>query len=264
MARLRSETPFQPLSARVPAVRGERRKKGGKLQAPGRRKDDEAEEDWGDEEDSAGAWLPTVVFFLLVGLLGAIAVVEIRNGFRHPSVHRVSPPAGAPALTLYQKGHASAREAWLFDEPQGTSGPPRLIQRIDCRLQATDIGEIRWTADGRAVYAAGREPLQRGVPVVRWLFEFELPRGKTATKSPAVGAVRAQAMTPSSGRLYLSAPEYAVPGRTAFVEDAAALTARWRQHGGAGGLVAAWYDLGAKGPRLFSWQTTRWENLLPD
>jgi len=240
----------------------ESRIKGGKLQARGRRKG--AADDDDGEAEPGRAWLPTVVFLLLLALLGTMAAVELRNGLRHPSVRRVAPPAGAPALTFYEKGHASARESWLFDEPQGTAGPPRLIQRMDCRLQATDIGEIRWTADGRAVYAAGREALQRGVPVVRWLFEFEPPRGKPPVKVPLGGAVRAQASPSKGGRLYLSAPEYALPGRTAFVEEAAALTGRWRQHGGAGAVVAAWYDLGAKGPRLFSWQTTRWENLLPD
>ena len=78
----------------------------------------------------------------------------------------------------------------------------------------------------------------RGVPVVRWLYEF------------------------GAGRLFVSTPDLALPGRTAFVEETAALTARWRQHQGAGPLAAAWYELGAQGPHLFSWQTTRWENAL--
>ena len=186
------------------------------------------------------ALLPRVVFFLLMGLLGTLLVVEVRNGLRHPGVLRVAAPRGAPTLTFYQKGYASAREAWLFDEPQGSNGPPRLIQRIDCRPQLTDTGEIRWTADGQAVYAAGRTAQSRGVPMVRWLFEF------------------------TTGRLYVSRPELALSGRTVFVENAAALTTRWHQHKGAGALAAAWYDLGALGPRLFSWQVTRWEKALPE
>gem|GEM_PF-2256438 len=199
-------------------------------------------EDADEERDTLPptALLPRLVFFLLLGLLAALLAIEVRNGLRHPGVLRVPGPKGAPALTFYQKGYASAREAWLFDEPQGSNGPPRLIQRIDCRPWMTDIGEIRWTSDGQAVYAAGRNPSSRGLPVVRWLFEF------------------------SNGRLHVSRPEPGLPGRTVFVEDPAALVARWHQHKRAGPLAAAWYDLGALRPRLFSWQTTRWEKALPD
>ena len=185
------------------------------------------------------ACLPRAVFGLLLVLLVALAAVEVRNALRHPSVLRAAPPKSGPALTFYQKGRAAAREAWLCDEPQGSSGPPRLIQRIDCRPDNTLIGEIRWTGDGKAVYAAGRTPVQRGVPELRWLFEF------------------------GSGRLFVATPGLALPGRTAFVEDSANLTSRWRRHQGAGALAAAWYALGAQGPHLFSWQTTRWENALP-
>lgn len=234
-----------------------------RLHARGRRR--EAADSDDEEETQAGRpWLPKVVFVLLLVLLATMVGVEVRNGLRHPSVRRVAPPAGASALTFYQKGQASAREAWLFDEPQGTAGPPRLIQRIDCRLQATAIGEIRWTADGRAVYAAGRDPSQRGVPVVRWLFEMDPPEGKPTGKGAPGKKAPAASLSPPEGRLYLSGPEYALPGRTAFVEDPTALTNRWRQHGGAGMVASVWYDLGAMGPPLFSWQTTRWENRLPD
>lgn len=185
------------------------------------------------------ACLPRVVFLLMLGLLITLAAVEVRNALRHPSVLRVPALKQGPSLTFYQKGPAVSREAWLFDEPRGSAGPPRLIQRIDCRPANTLIGEIRWTGDGKAVYAAGRTPVRRGVPELRWLFEF------------------------GSGRLFVSTPDQALPGRTVFVEDAVALTSRWRQHQGAGPVVAAWYELGARGPRLFSWQTTRWENALP-
>ena len=185
------------------------------------------------------ACLPRVVFGLLLGLLLALTAVEVRNALRHPSVLRVPAPGGGPALTFYQKGPAAAREAWLFDEPQGSAGPPRLIQKIDSRPANPLIGELRWTGDGKAVYAAGRTPLRRGVPELRWLFEFR------------------------SGRLFVSTPDQALPGRAVFVEDAAALTSRWRQHQRAGPAAAAWYALGAQGPHLFSWQTTRWENALP-
>ena len=185
------------------------------------------------------ACLPRLVFGLLLGLLIALAAVEVRNVLRHPSVMLIKAPKEGPALTFYHKGAASAREAWLFDEPQGSAGPPRLIQRIDCRPDNTLIGEIRWTGDGKAVYATGRTPLQRGVPGLRWIFEF------------------------GSGRLFCSTPDLALPGRTAYVEKSADLTARWRQHQGAGPLAAAWYALGAQGPHLFSWQTTRWEKALP-
>lgn len=185
------------------------------------------------------ACLPRAVFGLLLALLLAMAAVEVRNALRHPSVLRVASPGNAPRLTFYQKGPAAAREAWLCDEPQGSAGPPRLIQRIDCRPDNTSIGEIRWSGDGKAVYAAGRTPLQRGVPQLQWIFEF------------------------GTGQLFVTSPDLALPGRTVFVEDAAAMRSRWRQHQGAGDLAAAWYALGAKGTHLFSWQTTRWENALP-
>jgi hypothetical protein len=196
--------------------------------------------DGGDASSSGTACLPRLVFLLLVGLLVSLLVVEVRNGLRHPSVRRMPAPKAGAALIFYQKGYASAREAWIFDEPQGSAGPPRVIQKVDCRPSNTLTGEIRWTADGQAVYAAGRTPLRRGVPQLRWLFEFE------------------------AGRLFVSTPDLALPGRTVFVEDSAALTARWRQHQGAGPVAVTWYELGAEGPHLFSWQTTRWENALPE
>ena len=196
--------------------------------------------DGGDASSSGTACLPRLVFLLLVGLLVSLLVVEVRNGLRHPSVRRMPAPKAGAALIFYQKGSPSAREAWIFVEPQGTAGPPRLIQKVDCRPSNTLTGEIRWTADGQAVYAVGRTPLRRGVPQLRWLFEFE------------------------AGRLFVSTPDLALPGRTVFVEDSAALTARWRQHQGAGPVAATWYELGAQGPHLFSWQTTRWENALPE
>ena len=205
-------------------------------------------ENFGEEPPSGTACLPRVVFLLLLGLLVSLLAVEVRNGLRHPSVLRVPGPGGAPSLVFYQKGHASAREAWLLDEPEGSAGPPRLIQRIDCRPQSTTVGEIRWTGDGRALYAAGRTPQSRGVPVLRWLFEFDPGKPGPA----AAGA----------GRLFVSGPDAALPGRPAMVEPPAALTARWRQHRGAGPVAAAWYDLGAMGTHLFSWQATRWENAL--
>jgi hypothetical protein len=196
--------------------------------------------DGGDASSSGTACLPRLVFLLLVGLLVSLLVVEVRNGLRHPSVRRMPAPKAGAALIFYQKGYASAREAWIFDEPQGSAGPPRVIQKVDCRPSNTLTGEIRWTADGQAVYAVGRTPLRRGVPQLRWLFEFK------------------------AGRLFVSTPDLALPGRTVFVEDSAALTARWRQHQGAGPVAATWYELGAQGPHLFSWQTTRWENALPE
>ena len=185
------------------------------------------------------ACLPKVVFSVLLGLMLTLAVVEVRNALRHPSLFPVRATKQGPALTFYQKGPPAAREAWLFDEPQGGAGPPRLIQRIDCRPANTLIGEIRLTGDGMAVYAAGRTPVRRGVPELRWMFEFE------------------------SGRLFVSTADQPLPGRTVFVEGAAALTSRWRQHQGAGPVVTVWYALGAKRAHLFSWQTTRWENALP-
>ncbi len=186
------------------------------------------------------ACLPRLVFLGLLLLLAAMGTVEVRQGFRHASVLRVPGTSPAPGLVFYQKGRASAREAWLFDEPQGTAGPPRLIQRIECSAVPQAVGEIAWTSDGKAVFAAGRRLEKRGEPLVRWLFEFE------------------------TARLYLSDPEFSLPGRTAFVEDPAALTDRWRRHGGTGATAANWYDLGAIGPRLFSWQATRWEQALPE
>lgn len=219
--------------------------------------------------DQAGpprsAFLPRFVFLLLFLLVGGMTALEVRNVLRHPSVLFRAGPKGAPGLVFYQKGHASAREAFLLDEPDGPDGPPRLIQHIDCRPQFSDIGEIRWTADGKAVYAAGRTPQSRGVPVIRWLYVFSSEENSAAGglgKQKAAAASESAATRPKQGRLYISQPDYALPGRTAFVEKPDALTARWHLHQGAGPLAAAWYDLGAKGGHLFSWQTTRWEKAL--
>lgn len=213
------------------------------------------------------ACLPRLVFLILLTLGGAMTAIEVRNVLRHPSVLFRSGPKDAPRLIFYQKGRASAREAFLLDEPAGPEGPPRLIQRIDCRPQFNEIGEIRWTADGRAVYAAGRTPQSRGVPVVRWLYEFSVRPPATAAAAPdkskpASAATLTNSQPPPEGRLYISEPAFALPGRTAFVETPAALTARWKQHQGAGPVAAVWYELGPKGDHLFSWQTTRWEKAL--
>ncbi|RYD36455.1 MAG: hypothetical protein EOP86_05935 [Verrucomicrobiaceae bacterium] len=187
------------------------------------------------ETPEGSACLPRVVFVLIVLLLGTVAGLEVRNVLRHPSLIRRQSEDGSRLLTFYQKGHASAREAWVFDEPQGAGGPPRLIQRIDCRPQETRIGEVRWTADLEAVCATARPPLKD----IRWLFES------------------------GAGRLFVGDPDFALPGATAIAETQEALKARWLRHGGQGPPAAVWYDLGNQGPHLFFWQTTRWERQLP-
>lgn len=193
-----------------------------------------------EPEEERAAILPRLFFVLLVLLAAALLTVEIRNGFRHPSVLRVSWNPPAPALVFYQKGHAAAREAWLMDEPDGSSGAPRLIHRLDLRPSMPQNKEVRWTADGAAVYTVSTSMDRQARREISWLFEF------------------------SPGQLFVADPTEAMPGRTVFVETQSALQARLRQHSGAGAVAARWFELGALGPRLFSWQTTRWERILPE
>lgn len=187
------------------------------------------------EIPSGSACLPRVVFGLMFLLLAGFAGLEIRNVLRHPSLMRRQTPDKKRTLTFFQRGQAAAREAWIFDEPQGGSGPPRLIQHVDCRPKETRIGELRWTADQEAVYATAKPPQKE----IRWLFES------------------------ANGRLFVSDPDFALPGVTAIAESPEALLARCKRHGGQGPSAAAWYDLGLQGPHLFFWQTTRWEKRLP-
>jgi hypothetical protein len=167
--------------------------------------------------------------------MAGFAALEVRNVLRHPSLMRRSTADGSRSLTFFQRGTASAREAWIFDEPQGSSGPPRLIQHVDCRPQHTGVGEVRWTFDGQAVYATARPPLKE----IRWVFES------------------------GNGRLFVSDPEFSLPGVTAIAETPQSLAGRVRNHGGQGPAAASWYEMGAQGDHLFFWQTTRWENRLP-
>lgn len=184
---------------------------------------------------SGSACLPRVVFGLLVLLLAGLGAVEVVNVLRHPTLVRRRTPDGSRTLTFFQRGQAGAREAWIFDEPQGTSGPPRLIQHVDCRPQETRVGAIAWTADLTAVYATAKPPRKS----ILWLFEME------------------------KGRLFVTDPDFAMAGTTAISETQGSLAARWKSHGGEGPRAAEWYELGAMGPHLFFWQTTRWTRLLP-
>ena len=232
----------RPLSNDVRAGGGRAREgRGGRRAA----ETEEKAEEEAEEELSGAACLPRCFFVLLMGLLGLGAAVEVRNRLRHPSLLRASAGPGGSALVFYQKGHAAAREAWLFDEPQGSAGPPRLLQRIDCRAPLSELGELRWTADGRAIYAAGQSAAGRGVPVLRWMVEFA-----EAGSGPAA--------------LVVSRADWALAGRAFLLEGPAAMGARWRRHGGAGAVVLSWYEVGKQGPHLFSWQTTRWEQALPN
>lgn len=187
------------------------------------------------EEPTRAACLPRLVFGLLFLLMAGFAAIEVRNVLRHPSLMRRSTDDGSGALTFFQRGSASAREAWIFDEPQGSSGPPRLIQHVDCRPDQSGVGEVRWSATLSAVYAVGRAPRKE----IRWVFDR------------------------STGRLFVSDPEFALPGVTAIAEAPAALAARLKRLGGQGPVAASWYEMGARGDHLFFWQTTRWENRLP-
>ncbi len=191
------------------------------------------------EEGGGGACLPRLFFLMLVGLLGLLGWVEVGNGLRRPSLLRVE--GGGKGLVFYQRGRAEAREAWLFEEPEGSGGRPRLLQRIDCGAPLSELGELRWTADGRAIYAAGERPGGRGVPTVRWMCEL--------------GAGESQLVVSRAG--------LALRGGAVLVEGPKELGARWRRHGGAGAEVVPWYELGKQGAHLFSWQATRWEQELP-
>lgn len=187
------------------------------------------------EEPAGAACLPRVVFGLLFLLMAGFAVIEVRNVLSHPSLMRRSTEDGARSLTFFQRGSASAREAWIFDEPQGASGPPRLIQHVDCRPDHSGVGEVRWSANLAAVYATSRSARKE----IRWVFEN------------------------GSGRLFVSDPEFALAGVTAIAETPQALADRLKRHGGQGPVAASWYEMGAQGGHLFFWQTTRWENRLP-
>ena len=214
------------------------------------------------------AWLPRVFFLLVMGLFLAVLVIEVKNRVRRPTAWTPSPPAGTPALTFYGKSDGATRTTWIFDEPAGEAGPPRLIQELShAQLKAT--GEIRWSADRRAVFATSREVVERGVPVVLWLFEFgtdpsyRSPAGVSGAGPKEEAAEKTTAPAPA-GRIYVSHEDLAPRWLTAIKENAAALTARWKQHGGSGPLAASGYDLAIKRPYLYSWQTTRWENALAD
>lgn len=187
------------------------------------------------DDASGSACLPKVVFGLLFLLLSGLGGVEVMNVLRHPSLMPRKSPDGSRTLIFFQRGPAGAREAWIFDEPAGTSGPPRVVQFVDCRPEETRIGTIGWTSDMAAVYATAKPPAK----MVLWLFEME------------------------KGRLFVTDPDFALPGTTAIAESPAALAARWKRHGGAGPVAAEWYELGAMGEHLFFWQATRWTRLLP-
>lgn len=188
-----------------------------------------------------GACLPGVMFWLLAGSVALLGGLEVANTLRHPSVLRVESPDGGSRLTFYQTGGAADRTAWLFHEAGGTGGAPALIQRIDCTPADRTTGEIRWTADGGAVYAVSRAPHVPGAdPDLLWLYEL------------------------TEQRLFITREESAVRGPTVILAEAGSVVDRWRRRGGAGGLVAQWYDLGKRGSHLFFWQTTRWKRQLPE
>lgn len=196
----------------------------------------------GDRPAPTGtACLPKVFFLGLLLLMTALAAIEIRSRMDRPSIMRRDGEGAEPDLVFYQKGPPARRVAWILCEPGGKGAAPRVVQRVPCSPGDTETGEIRWTADGRGVYADKRVPARRGkAPEILWLHTF------------------------ADGRLFISDESFALKGATAILQTPEGLLAQWKRMGGAGKTVASWYELGAQGETLWSWQTTRWERALPD
>ncbi len=187
-----------------------------------------------------GAWKPRAVFLLLVAALLVLGVAELLNLMQRPSLTRITGPAGARQLVIYQKGRAANREAWLLTEPQGELGPAHCFQRIDCTEDDRITGDIRWSFDGQALYATRRkagsiEEADRPL----WVYDF---------RELKLWSLDARAL---AGGLPMHAADEA--GLVRMIND----------RGGKGPVAVSWYDLGKRGDYLFAWQITRWEKALP-
>ncbi len=188
----------------------------------------------------AGAWKPRVFFWLLIAALLLLGGAEIFNAFRRPALLFFKGPGEFHRLVLYQKGRAGSREAWLLTEPQGDSGPPRCFQRIDCTDADKFTGGLRWSYDGKTLYATRRRPQSMDAgdrPL--WVYEFETNKLWSVSDAPGAGTFP---LLPATERT---------------------LVDLINRHGGKGPAVVSWYDLGKHGEHLFAWQLTRWENALP-
>lgn len=179
-------------------------------------------------------------FWLLLASVLLLGVAELLNALRRPSLARLTGPAGANSIVLYQKGRAANREAWLFTEPAGDAGQPVCFQHIDCTARDGNTGDLRWTFDGGALYAGQRRTT--GIEAIEhplWVYEFATRELSSVPASPL--------------------PNH--PGGRRAKESA--LVDIINRHGGKGPIAVAWYDLGKRGTYLFAWQITRWENALP-
>jgi hypothetical protein len=170
-----------------------------------------------------------------------LGVMELLNVMRRPSLLRAAGPAGINSFVLYQKGRAGSREAWLLAEPAADAGPPVCFQRIDCSENDEITGDIRWSFDGAALYAARR----RGASIEAadrplWVYEFAERKLWSLHDTPA---------------------EHHLPMEAA---TEAGLVDIINRHGGKGPVAVPWYDLGKRGEYLLAWQITRWEQALPN
>jgi hypothetical protein len=187
-----------------------------------------------------GGWKPRLFFWLLVAALLLLAVAELLNVMKRPSLTYLKGPAGANGLVLYQKGRAANREAWLLTEPQAESGPPVCFMRIDCTVEDQTTGDLRWSFDGLALYATRRKvPSIDAADRPLWVYEF------------------------NAAKLWSLKSEPPIEGFPATPGTEAALVDIINRHGGKGPVAATWYDLGKRGDYLFAWQITRWEKVLP-
>jgi hypothetical protein len=187
-----------------------------------------------------GAWKPRVFFWLLLGAVLLLAVTELLNVMRRPSLTYLQGPARAHGLVLYQKGRAKSREAWLLTEPQAEAGPPVCFQRIDCSEKDQTTGDLRWSFDGQALYATIRKAASiEAADRPLWVYEFNASK---------LWALKDESQ---SRRLPVS-----IASETALVDTI-------NRHGGKGPVAVSWYDLGKHGDYLFAWQITRWEKALP-
>jgi len=169
-----------------------------------------------------------------------LGVAELLNVMRRPSFSRLKGPAEANHFVLYQKGRAANREAWLFMEPQAESGPAVCFQRIDCTKEDRMTGDIRWSFDGAALYAARRKASSiEAADRPLWVFDFAKQQLWSIDDKPLAHHLPLHAATE------------------------AALVNLINSHGGKGPVAVSWYELGKRGEYLFAWQITRWENALP-
>lgn len=168
-------------------------------------------------------------------------MLEVRNRLERPLLRRLTNSRGGPApLVLYQTGGSGERAAWVLREGPDGYEKPRVAQRISCDGRDYATGDLRWTADGRAVYAVHRERRgPDGGPAPLWCFEWE------------------------SGRLFITDPAFAPPGVMSILDTADAMARRLWEHGGPGELAVSWRDYGVRGTPLWFWETARWERALP-